>query len=266
MTQTALPLMCDQCEQTMNGTGCAINGNPGKCGKDKDVQSLQEILLYGLKGMAAYANHARRLGKTDEAVSAFIEEALFATMTNVTSTAPPCWARPGVRPAEPARHGTARPGARRAFRQPAPATVQEGTGRAGHPGHRSRPARPGQPAASSARAPRQGLHPRRNAAGPHVSQAPRTIPTWPATTAAPGRSRRPSSTPSPAPIVATTNCVLIPRAELRRPPVHHPRHGRPRRHAARSMTISRAVVPWPAQCPPLAEDARRHRPWASITP
>jgi hydroxylamine reductase len=33
--------------------------------------------------MAAYAHHARRLGKYDEAVSAFIEEALFATMTNV---------------------------------------------------------------------------------------------------------------------------------------------------------------------------------------
>jgi hydroxylamine reductase (hybrid-cluster protein) len=33
------------------------------CGKDADVQSLQEILLYGVKGMAAYANHARRLGK-----------------------------------------------------------------------------------------------------------------------------------------------------------------------------------------------------------
>jgi hydroxylamine reductase len=33
--------------------------------------------------MAAYANHARRLGKSDENVSAFIEEALFATMTNV---------------------------------------------------------------------------------------------------------------------------------------------------------------------------------------
>ena len=47
------------------------------------MQSLQEILLYGLKGMAAYANHARRLGKTDDNVSAFIEEALFATVTNV---------------------------------------------------------------------------------------------------------------------------------------------------------------------------------------
>jgi hydroxylamine reductase len=72
---------CNQCEQTFRQTACV--NSPGTCGKDADVQSLQETLLYGLKGMAAYANHARRLGKHDEAVSAFIEEALFATMTNV---------------------------------------------------------------------------------------------------------------------------------------------------------------------------------------
>jgi hydroxylamine reductase len=74
-------MFCNQCEQTMSGIGC--NRSPGICGKDADVQSLQETILYGLKGMAAYANHARRLGKTDESVSAFIEEALFSTMTNV---------------------------------------------------------------------------------------------------------------------------------------------------------------------------------------
>ena len=74
-------MFCNQCEQTYHGVGC-IN-TPGVCGKDEDVQSLQEIILYGLKGMAAYAHHARRLGKTDESVSAFIEEALFSTMTNV---------------------------------------------------------------------------------------------------------------------------------------------------------------------------------------
>jgi len=75
-----MAMFCNQCEQTSNGTGCV---DIGVCGKDPDMQSLQEILLYGVKGMAAYANHARRLGKTDEDVSAFIEEALFATMTNV---------------------------------------------------------------------------------------------------------------------------------------------------------------------------------------
>jgi hydroxylamine reductase len=74
-------MYCNQCEQTAHGTGCVKS--PGVCGKDEDVQSLQETLLYGLKGMAAYACHARRLGKSDEKVSAFIEEALFATMTNV---------------------------------------------------------------------------------------------------------------------------------------------------------------------------------------
>jgi hydroxylamine reductase len=78
-------MFCNQCEQTQSGTGCT---EIGVCGKDPDVQSLQETLLYGVKGMAAYANHARRLGKTDEAVSEFIEEALFATMTNVNFDIP----------------------------------------------------------------------------------------------------------------------------------------------------------------------------------
>lgn len=78
-------MFCNQCEQTQNGRGCT---DVGVCGKDEDVQSLQEILLYGLKGMAAYANHARRLGKVDDSVSAFIEEALFSTMTNVNFDIP----------------------------------------------------------------------------------------------------------------------------------------------------------------------------------
>ena len=78
-------MFCNQCEQAENGTGCK---EIGICGKDPDVQSLQETLLYGLKGMAAYAHHARRLGRSDEAVNAFIEEALFATMTNVNFDVP----------------------------------------------------------------------------------------------------------------------------------------------------------------------------------
>jgi hydroxylamine reductase len=73
-------MFCNQCEQTSGGSGCT---DISTCGKDPDVQSLQETLLYGLKGMAAYAHHARRLGKVDEEVNAFIESALFATMTNV---------------------------------------------------------------------------------------------------------------------------------------------------------------------------------------
>jgi hydroxylamine reductase len=71
---------CDQCEQTFRGRACT---GVGVCGKTADMESLQKILLYGLKGMAAYKAHARRLGKTDPQVEAFIEEALFATVTNV---------------------------------------------------------------------------------------------------------------------------------------------------------------------------------------
>src|ERR1035437_6569507 len=74
-------MFCNQCEQAKDCVGCS--GSIGKCGKDEDVESLQQIILYGLKGMAAYAHHARRLGQSDESVSAFTEEALFSTLTNV---------------------------------------------------------------------------------------------------------------------------------------------------------------------------------------
>jgi hydroxylamine reductase len=46
---------------------------------DADVRSVMEILIYGLKGMAAYADHAAILGKTDDEVSAFFHRALAAT-------------------------------------------------------------------------------------------------------------------------------------------------------------------------------------------
>jgi len=48
---------------------------------DADAQALRELLTYGLKGVAAYADHARILGRTDESVYAFVHEA-FAAMLN----------------------------------------------------------------------------------------------------------------------------------------------------------------------------------------
>jgi len=42
----------------------------------EDVASLQELLTYGLKGTAAYADHAQILGKEDDEVYAFFHEAL----------------------------------------------------------------------------------------------------------------------------------------------------------------------------------------------
>ena len=42
----------------------------------EDIVGLQEMLTYGLKGMAAYADHALILGQEDDAVYAYIHEAL----------------------------------------------------------------------------------------------------------------------------------------------------------------------------------------------
>jgi hydroxylamine reductase len=44
-----------------------------------DVNGMLQLILYGLKGMAAYADHARILGQEDDAVYAFFHEALSYT-------------------------------------------------------------------------------------------------------------------------------------------------------------------------------------------
>ena len=50
--------------------------------ENADIFSLKSTLLYGLKGLAAYADHAKILGREDEAVYAFIQEALAAMLRN----------------------------------------------------------------------------------------------------------------------------------------------------------------------------------------
>ena len=47
---------------------------------DPDVHSLQWLLIYGIKGVAAYTDHAYILGQKDPTVFAFIHEALAATL------------------------------------------------------------------------------------------------------------------------------------------------------------------------------------------
>jgi hydroxylamine reductase len=46
---------------------------------DADILSLKHTLLFGLKGVCAYADHAQILGQEDEKVYAFIHEGLAAT-------------------------------------------------------------------------------------------------------------------------------------------------------------------------------------------
>ncbi|MBW1816650.1 MAG: hydroxylamine reductase [Deltaproteobacteria bacterium] len=52
---------------------------------DPDIHSLQQTTIYGIKGLAAYADHARILGQEDDAVYAYIHEALAATLDKTLS-------------------------------------------------------------------------------------------------------------------------------------------------------------------------------------
>ncbi len=46
---------------------------------DEDIRSLRELIIYGLKGMAAYTDHAYLVGGRDASILAFMQEALEAT-------------------------------------------------------------------------------------------------------------------------------------------------------------------------------------------
>jgi len=51
----------------------------------EDVRSLRELIIYGLKGLAAYAEHAMNLGKEDPEIFSFVERALLATQDDTMS-------------------------------------------------------------------------------------------------------------------------------------------------------------------------------------
>ncbi|MBC8317936.1 MAG: hydroxylamine reductase [Desulfobulbaceae bacterium] len=55
------------------GKTVALNADDGE---NPDIKSLKHIILFGLKGVAAYADHAAILGQEDDAVYAYIEEAM----------------------------------------------------------------------------------------------------------------------------------------------------------------------------------------------
>src|SRR5512146_402768 len=73
-------MFCNQCEQASKGVGCDITG---VCGKNPEVAALQDLMLYGLKGIAIYADKARALGARDEVIDIFMFEGFFTTVTNV---------------------------------------------------------------------------------------------------------------------------------------------------------------------------------------
>lgn len=85
----AIQNMIDKVEKEKNrlSSGCSACGTP--CGKtndytldnlwqaEEDIRSLKSLILFGIRGMAAYAYHALMLGYTDEEINLFFCEALY---------------------------------------------------------------------------------------------------------------------------------------------------------------------------------------------
>nr|WP_279011317.1 hydroxylamine reductase [Aeromonas jandaei] len=77
-------MFCVQCEQTIRtpaGNGCAYA--QGMCGKTAETSDLQDVLIYTLQGLSAWALAAREQGVIDREIDAFVPKAFFATLTNV---------------------------------------------------------------------------------------------------------------------------------------------------------------------------------------
>lgn len=73
-------MFCYQCQETAKNQGCTIKG---VCGKTDEVASLQDLLIYLLKGASIWAVEARKLEISNDEADLFIAEALFSTITNV---------------------------------------------------------------------------------------------------------------------------------------------------------------------------------------
>ena len=81
-------MFCYQCEQTTRssaGNGC--HEPKGVCGKDDTTADLQDLMVYGLQGIAQYAMRLRNLGEPQAQADEFILYALFTTLTNVNFNA-----------------------------------------------------------------------------------------------------------------------------------------------------------------------------------
>lgn len=76
-------MFCFQCQESFKNTGCK---DRGVCGKDETTASLQDMLVFSLKGLAFYAIELRKAGKwiEDKGHTDFVVDCLFATITNAS--------------------------------------------------------------------------------------------------------------------------------------------------------------------------------------
>lgn len=73
-------MFCHQCQETMKNTGC--NMKQGMCGKSAEVANLQDLFIWGLKGISVWGVKGKELGIYDDKAGFFVAKGLFATITN----------------------------------------------------------------------------------------------------------------------------------------------------------------------------------------
>jgi len=71
---------CNQCEQTAKGFACTVRG---VCGKTRETDVLQDLLIYACAGLAKVSLLAEAKGIKKLDVDFFLMKAVFSTLTNV---------------------------------------------------------------------------------------------------------------------------------------------------------------------------------------
>ncbi|RXJ93594.1 hydroxylamine reductase [Malaciobacter molluscorum] len=79
-----MSMFCYQCEMSQKN-GCGSSGSTiGTCGKDENLSKLQDIMIFGLKGLSAYREHLNELNPDQtKKIDDIISETLYFTLTNV---------------------------------------------------------------------------------------------------------------------------------------------------------------------------------------
>ena len=73
-------MFCNQCEQTLHGTGCS---KTGVYGKQPEAAAIQDLIVYSLRGLAPAELDAKAKGVIVAEIDRLCVKALFTTVTNV---------------------------------------------------------------------------------------------------------------------------------------------------------------------------------------
>ena len=73
-------MFCYHCQEAKKNLVC---DKTGICGKKENVSSLQDMLMFSLKGLAFYSVRAEEFGLVSDKTHRFMAKALFSMVTNV---------------------------------------------------------------------------------------------------------------------------------------------------------------------------------------